>query len=145
VKTKAVMVILVTIGLAQAKEPRFYQKGVLTDMAAAECGFEEKGGQGVAGTLLGTEDQHKKTHEMLCQEYGLRADRLVYRIRPKEEKHPALLPVGEQAEFRIHKDRMFLRVPEGDGKEREYIVVSMTPRTDVKANTTAETAKGSQK
>ncbi len=57
-------------------------------------------------------------------------DRLIYRIRPKDDKHPALLPVGESAEFRIHKDKMLLRVPESDGKEREYIVVSMTPRAD---------------
>jgi hypothetical protein len=35
-----------------------------------------------------------------------------------------LLPVGESAEFRIHKDRLLLRVPEADGKEREYTVVS---------------------
>ena len=41
-----------------------------------------------------------------------------------------LLPVGETAEFRIRKDKMLLRVPEADGKEREYVVVSMTPRAD---------------
>jgi len=65
-----------------------------------------------------------------CQEYILKSDRLIYRIRPKDEKHPTLLPVGESAEFRLHKDKMLLRVPESDGKEREYIVVSMTPRAD---------------
>jgi len=37
---------------------------------------------------------------------------------------------------------MLLRVPETDGKEREYIVVSMTPRGDVTANQTA--AKNAQ-
>jgi hypothetical protein len=68
---------------------------------------------------------------VLCQEYILRSDRLIYRIRPKDDKHPTLLPVGEAAEFRIHRDKMLLRVPESDGKEREYIVVSMTPRADV--------------
>ncbi len=37
----------------------------------------------------------------------------------------------EAAEFRIHKDKLLLRVPpEADDKEREYIVVSMTPRAD---------------
>jgi hypothetical protein len=44
-----------------------------------------------------------------------------------------LLPVGETAQFRIHKDKMLLRVPEADSKEREYVVLSMTPRTDVTA------------
>jgi hypothetical protein len=68
---------------------------------------------------------------MLCQEYVLQTERLTYRIRPKDDKHPALLPVGETAQFRIHKDKMLLRVPETDGKEREYVVVSMIPRADV--------------
>jgi hypothetical protein len=69
---------------------------------------------------------------LLCQEYVLESDRLTYHIRPKDDKHPALLPVGESAQFRLHKDKMILRVPEGDGKEREYVVISMVPREDVK-------------
>ncbi len=80
--------------------------------------------------MLGTDGQHKKTQELLCQEYVLQSDRVVYRIRPKDDKHPALLPIGETAQFRIHKDRLILKVAEADGKEREYIVVSMTPRED---------------
>jgi len=57
-----------------------------------------------------------------------------------------LLPVGETAQFRIHKDKMLLRVPETDGKEREYIVLSMTPRTDVAAanRPTASAAAGTR-
>jgi hypothetical protein len=42
-----------------------------------------------------------------------------------------LLPIGETAQFRLHKDKLILRVAEGgDDKEREYIVVSMAPRED---------------
>ena len=52
---------------------------------------------------------------------------MVYHIRPREEKHPALLPVGEKALFRLKKDLMVLKVPEGDDKEREYDVVTMLP------------------
>ncbi len=144
-KNKALLVMLSLACAAQARGPRFYQKGVLTDMNAVECGYEEKGGQGVTGALLGTDSEHKKTREMLCQEYGLRSDRMNYRIRPKDEKHPALLPVGEQAEFRIQKDRMFLRVPEGDNKERQYIVVSITPRNEANASPSGEASKGSPK
>ena len=57
-----------------------------------------------------------------------------YKIRPKKEKHPALLPIGQQADFRIQKDRMHVVVPELDNREREYIVVSVTKRTE-EANT----------
>jgi hypothetical protein len=70
------------------------------------------------GEVLGTDNAHKKTKEMLCQEYVLRAERVTYRIRPRDEKHPVLLPVGEDAEFRLQKDKLFLKVNELDGKER---------------------------
>jgi hypothetical protein len=122
--------ILIASYAAQAKDRPAYQNGVLTKMDSASCGSEEKGGGTVTGEILGTEGQHKKTQELLCQEYTLLTDRLVYRIRAKNEKHPALLPIGETAHFRLHKDRLLLRVPETDGKEHEYIVVSMTPRSD---------------
>jgi hypothetical protein len=97
-------------------------------MDSTTCGTQEKGSKTVAGEILGTDGQHKQTQEMLCQEYILQSDHVVYRIRPKDDKHPALLPIGETAQFRINKDKLILRVPESDGKEREYIVVSMNPR-----------------
>jgi len=65
---------------------------------------------------------------LLCQEYVLQTDNVIYRIRPRDEKHPVLLPVGQSAQFRIEKDKMLLQVEDLDNKEREYSVVSMTPR-----------------
>ncbi len=127
----ALAAMLLVCGVAQAREHASYQKGVLTEMQSAPCGYAEKSGKTVGGVLLGTDSAHKKTQEMLCQEYILQTDQLVYRIRPKDDKHPVLLPVGETADFRIHKDKLLLRVPEGDGKEREYVVVSMVPRADL--------------
>jgi hypothetical protein len=78
-----------------------------------------------------------KTHELLCQEYVLQSDKVIYRIRPKDEKHPVLLPVGEQAQFRMEKDKMVLRVEDLDNKDRQYVVVSMTPREDSSSEKTA--------
>src|ERR1700676_241283 len=115
---------------AYAKEPRTYQTGKLLQMDSVQCGMAEKDAQSFAGEMLGTDSSSKKTHELLCQEYVLQAERVIYRIRPRDEKHPVLLPVGEQAQFRLQKDKMLLRVEDLDGKEREYIVVSMTPRSD---------------
>jgi hypothetical protein len=54
---------------------------------------------------------------------------VIYRVRPRDEKHPALLPIGEQAHFRVEKDKLYMRVGD-DEKERAYIVVSRTPRSD---------------
>jgi len=129
----AALMIVTTLQAVQpvpAKEKPAYERGVLLQMDSTHCGYVEKDGKTVAGEIFGTDGQHKNTQEVLCQEYILKSDRLIYRIRPKDDKHPSLLPVGETAEFRIHKDKMVLRVPESDGKEREYIVVSMTQRAD---------------
>jgi len=118
----------------QAKDKPAYEKGVLMQMESSSCGYAEKDGKTLAGEILGTDGQHKNTKQVLCQEYTLQTDRITYRIRPKDDKHPALLPIGETAEFRIHKDKLLLRIIESDNKEREYQVVSMTPRTDVAQN-----------
>jgi len=118
----------------QAKDPPAYEKGVLLQMDSSSCGYAEKDGKTIAGEIFGTDGQHKNTKVVMCQEYVLQTERVTYRIRPKDEKHPVLLPVGETAQFRIHKDKLLLRVPEADGKEREYLVLSMTPRSEVAAN-----------
>ena len=115
-----------------AKDPPNYDKGVLLSMESTMCGTSENGGKNMTGEILGTDSSHKKTQELLCQEYVLQGDRLTYRIRPKDDKHPLLLPVGESVQFRIEKDKMYLRNPEGDQKEHQYVVLSMKMRPDVK-------------
>jgi hypothetical protein len=119
--------------LAYAKEPKVYQTGKLLQMDSVACGVDEKDAKSVAGEMLGADSGHKKTHELLCQEYVLETDRVIYRIRPRDEKHPVLLPIGGSAQFRLAKDKMLLRVEGLDGREHDYLVVSMTPRTDDKA------------
>jgi hypothetical protein len=120
-----------------AKDKPDYEKGVLLQMDSTACGIAEKDGKSLTGELIGTDSQNKKTQQVLCQEYILQSDKIIYRIRPKDDKHPALLPIGESAKFRIHKDKLLLLVPEGDGKEREYLVISMTPRADAANNQSA--------
>ncbi|MGE5113319.1 MAG: hypothetical protein ACM3JB_20840 [Acidobacteriaceae bacterium] len=112
---------------ALAKDHHFYQKGQLMSMESVSCGYSEKSGNTFKGEILGTNGGHKNTQEVLCQEYVLRSDQVIYRIRPRDEKHPVLLPVGQTAEFRTEKDKLLLKVVELDGKERAYTVVSMTP------------------
>jgi hypothetical protein len=129
-RTMILVGALLAAASLQAKDKPAYDRGTLLQMDSTSCGFAEKDSKTLAGEILGTDNQHKKTEQVLCQEYLLQSDRVIYRIRPKDDKHPALLPIGETAEFRIHKDKLLLRVVESDDKEREYIVVSMTPRTD---------------
>jgi hypothetical protein len=129
-----VLALMLMAATAYAKEPRAYQSGKLLQMDSVQCGVDEKDAKSFTGEIIGTDSGHKKTQELLCQEYLLQTDKMIYRIRPKDAKHPVLLPVGERAQFRLDKDKMLLRVEDLDGKEREYIVVSMTPRSDSTAD-----------
>lgn len=129
-KNKSLILLLLLTPFAMAKDAKIHQGGTLLRMDSVECGFDENSGKSFAGELLGTDSAHKKTHALLCQEYVLQSDRITYRIRPRDEKHPVLLPVGERAQFRMDKDKMKLRVEDLDSKERDYIVVSMTQREE---------------
>ena len=122
-------VILGLAAAAYAKEPKPYHTGKLLQMDSVPCGTTEKNAKNLS-KMLGANSRSKKLHAVLCQEYVLQAARVIYRIRPRDEKHPVLLPVGGQAQFRLQKDKMLLRVEDLDSKEREYIVVSMMPRAD---------------
>lgn len=124
--------ILATASVALAKDPPSYDKGLLVSMDSSNCGVAEKGSKTVAGEILGTDGEHKSTQEVLCQEYVLQGDRITYRIRPTDAKHPNLLPVGDTVQYRIRKDKMYVLDREGDSKEREFSVVSMQMRQDVK-------------
>jgi len=126
----AVLLILGLTSAAYGKDPKHYQAGKLLQMDSVQCGMAEKDAKSLGGEILGTDSGNKKTQEVLCQEYILQAEKVIYRIRPRDEKHPVLLPVGADAQFRLQKDKMLLQVEDLDGKEREYAVVSMTPRSD---------------
>ncbi len=125
---KCVLAMVLLAAVAQAKEPKHYQSGKLLKMESVKCGTDEKNGKSVAGEMLGTDSSHMKTREMLCQQYVLETDRVVYTIRPKDDKHPVLLPIGEKAQFRMDTDKIVLRVEDFDDKERDYEVVSMVPK-----------------
>ena len=111
-------ILCVVLGLTAvgfAKDPKAYLTGKLVQMDSVECG---------------PDSSSKQTQQLLCQEYALQADRVVYRIRPRDEKHSVLLPVGELAQFRLQKNKLLLRVEALDPKEREFVVVSIEPRSD---------------
>lgn len=135
-------VLLVSVLLAATfavASDKNYQTGSLKEMTSVECGVDQKSGTSFVGDLIGTDNSHTQARKTFCAEYVLETAQTVYRIRPREQKNPALLPVGQTAQFRMKKDRMVLRVPEGDNKEREYDVVSMAPAD--KRQPTATAAK----
>ena len=136
-KSKVFAAVILMACVAYSRDPKPRQSGKLSQMESVACGVDENSGKSFVGELVGTDSAHKKTHELLCQEYVLVTDRVIYRIRPRDEKHPVLLPVGEQAQFRMEKDKMVLRVEDLDDKDRQYTVVSMTPRDDASEKASA--------
>jgi len=117
------LMLCIVLGLASAayaREPKAYQTGKLVQMESVPC----------AGEGLGTGASSTKADESLCQEYVMESEHVTYRIRPRNEKHPALLPVGEFAQFRLQKDNIQLRLENLDSKEREFSVITMTPRAE---------------
>ena len=127
---RTLLLAVLCTSLTYAKDRPLTQSGTLVQMESVECGTDQKSGKTFAGEILGTDAAHQKMHMLLCPEYLLQSERILYRIRPKDDKHPVLLPVGEKAQFRMDKDHMRLRVEDLDNKERDYIVVSMTPRAE---------------
>src|SRR3954451_179308 len=147
-----ILALVLIASATQAKEPKHYQSGKLVKMQSVKCGTDAKDAKSLAGELLGTDSQHMKTREFLCQEYMLATSTVTYSIRPRDEKHPALLPIGNLAQFRLYKDKLLLRIEDYDDKEREYQVIAMTPNEPATAGastspatTTAVAPKSSQR
>lgn len=116
-KLNLALAVLLLGSLAQAQEPKKYHTGQLLQMESLQCTVFEH--------TAGTEDTTDKT---LCQEYVLEGDNVLFHLRAKNDKHPVLLPVGKNVDYRIVEDRFFMHLLAGDKKEHEYLVVSMEPR-----------------
>jgi hypothetical protein len=119
-----VLASLLLAATAYAKDLKAYQDAKLLQMDSVQCGMDDK------------DAKKGMSHELLCQEYVVQTDQVVYRIRPKDDKHAVLLPVGASAQFRLEKVKMLLRVQSFDAKEREFVVVSVKPRGDNSADAT---------
>jgi hypothetical protein len=118
-----VLASLLLAATAYAKELKAYQDGKLLQMDSVQCGMDDNAKKG-------------KTQDLLCQEYLVQTDQVIYRIRPKDDKHAVLLPIGQRAQFRLEKkekNKMLLRIEGIDSKEREYFVLSIKPRGDSSA------------
>src|SRR4029077_16355193 len=71
--TSLVLVSILLAATAHAKEPKAYQSGKVMQMDSVKCGVDEKDAKSFIGEMIGTDSGHKKTQELLCQEYVLQA------------------------------------------------------------------------
>lgn len=129
IKTALVVAMLLfsVSSLNAGDKKKHADRGMLEKMEAVPCGAKERGLSGL-GALYGSIGvTHVNSDEKLCPQYLLRTDEMEYHIRPVDGKHPVILPIGHEGEFKIKKDHLFLKVPDGDRKTRAYQVVSMKP------------------
>ena len=103
------------------------ERGMLEKMEAVPCGAKQRGLSGIGGFWASIGITHVNSDEKLCQEYLLRTDETEYHIRPVDNKHPVLLPIGHEGEFKLKKDEMLLRFDDSDKKTRAYKVVAESP------------------
>jgi hypothetical protein len=102
-------------------------RAMIEKMEAVPCGAKERGLTGLGSVWASIGATHVDSDEKLCPQYMLRTDDMEYRVRPLDHKHPVILPVGKEGEFKISKDVMEMRIPDGDHKKRRYQVVAMKP------------------
>ena len=123
-----VLMLGISVPVAHAKDKKKTPRGMIESMQALPCGVKQKGLNGLGAVWGSIGVTSVSSNEKLCPQYLFRTDDLEYHIRPTDLKHPVILPIGHEAEFKIKKDRMFLKLPDGnDKKTRTYQVVAMEP------------------
>jgi hypothetical protein len=122
----AALILAVTVPAGAGKK-KHSDRAMIEKMEAVPCGAKEKGITGLGSVFASAGIEHVNSDEKLCPQYLLRSDEMEYHIRPLDKKHPVILPVGQEGEFRIDKDKLYLTVTEGDRKTRPYQVVAMKP------------------
>jgi hypothetical protein len=124
---KTVLVTFCTLVLAVPVFARKHGKrAMIEQMEAVPCGAKQRGLTGLGSVFASIGATAVNSDEKLCPQYMLRTDDMEYHVRPID-KHPRLLPVGQEGEFEISKDVLEMRIPDGDHKKRRYQVVAMKP------------------
>jgi hypothetical protein len=103
------------------------ERATLERMEAVPCGATQKGIAGLGTLWASAGITHVNSNEKLCPQYTVLTDEMEYDVRPTDLKHAVILPVGKEIEFKIKKDRMYLKVPDAHQKMQTYEVVSMKP------------------
>jgi hypothetical protein len=128
VQTVAVSMFALLLAIpALGRDKKHDDRAMIEKMEAVPCGAKQNGVSGLGSVFASIGATHINSDEKLCPQYVLRTDDMEYHIRPLDKKHPIILPVGKEGEFKIAKDVMEMRIPDGDRKKRRYQVVVMKP------------------
>jgi len=115
--------MMLALGLAvpgYAHDKKKPGRAMIERMEAVPCGAKERGLAGLGSVFASVGVTSVNSDEKLCPQYLLRTDDMEYHIRPLDHKHPVILPIGKEGEFKVSKDKFDLRIPDGDRKVRHY-------------------------
>jgi hypothetical protein len=121
------LALLVAVPGFAGDKKKHPNRAMIEKMEAVPCGARERGLTGLGSVFASVGVTAVNSDEKLCPQYLLRTDDMEYHVRPLDHKHPDILPVGKEGEFKVTKDRLDMRVPEGDRKMHHYQVVAMKP------------------
>ena len=130
IKRNALLIMMLALGLAipgYAHDKKKPDRAMIEKMEAVPCGAKERGLAGLGSVFASVGVTSVNSDEKLCPQYLLLTDDMEYHIRPLDHKHPVILPIGKEGEFKVKKDKFELRIPDGDRKVRRYQVVAMKP------------------
>ena len=123
----ALVLVSAVPAIADGKKKKVAPRAMLEKMEAVPCGAKQRGLSGLGTVWASAGITHVNSDEKLCPQYLLRTDEMDYDIRPTDGKHPVVLPVGQEVEFKLKNDHMLVKVLDGDKKTRSYKVVAMRP------------------
>jgi hypothetical protein len=123
----AMLMVLVALPGFAGDKKKHPNRAMIEKMEAVPCGANERGLTGLGSIWASVGVTHVNSDEKLCPQYLLRTDDMEYHVRPLDHKHPVLLPIGQEGEFKVDKDKIDMRVVDGDHKMRHYQVVAMKP------------------
>jgi hypothetical protein len=128
-KNKAIFIASFCLALALPSfaGSKHGQRVMIEKMEAVPCGAKEHGMTGLGSVWASVGITSVNSDEKMCPQYELKTDDMEYHVRPLDHKHPRLLPIGREGEFKLDKDVLEMRIPDGDHKMRRYQVVAMKP------------------
>jgi len=126
VGTLALVLLAALPATAGPKKKKVAPRGMLESMQSVPCGAKQRGLNGLGSIWASVGVTHVNSDEKLCPQYLVRTDEMDYEIRPKDVKHPEVLPIGQEVEIKIAHDHMVVKLPDG-GKKVTYVVVAMRP------------------
>ena len=123
----AALALLMSTPLFAGDKKKHSDRAMIERMEAVPCGAKEQGLTGLGSVWASVGITSINSDEKLCPQYMLKTDDMEYHVRPLDHKHPVILPVGKEGEFKVNKDKLDMRIPDGDRKMRHYQVVAMKP------------------